>query len=641
MKKIWRRINNKYVTFFLITCLLILMEMFHSKLGLYYDDYGNASLSYGYDAMVSGLNWNMGDLWRWAKWIYTNFSGRILCGSILNILVKLGNGPRMFMAIQAVIVVGMFWAMYHIVIYFTKQKANIILLVLMVALFFQMPMDMYRWNLCWASASVLYIWPLFPMFLLFYLQHKSEQNREMNHAKRMCMNAVMVICVLITSFSHEQTGLSMVVYTSIYCVYQWMDAQKLSLKNLLLAVLSLISYAFLFFAPGNWSRMEGNTAFSEKSLLEKIIFNFDDILNLIFKREFLQAYLAITIILVILAYWKYKESGNNKKELLLDSIAMVFLLLILVFNWMRVHSLCVVLEFVYLVTVFVGILLYNFRKERNSLTILLLASAASAFCVLISPTLPLRCFTEWILVIHIVLMILIYDIWEKRGKFLNTKLKKVFYLLCILLSIRICANGTWKFANLYIGYSSNEENMIQNEKILKNYNGENTVYLFQLLNSSYASGMPYEEGFEFIEYWIKQYYDIPQNVQLTWVKNKRERMDLIDTEKKLIKEGEFYDDGWFGENGKIIIEDCKIDRMELVCTVPENTSSNQSIIIESNGSSDEIQLNQGENIIPLNLENNKDNIIKLYAPYATRMSEADERKISFLITYRLMCEEVN
>lgn len=227
------KLNNNKVILFCYIVLFVLLELFHSFIGIYFDDYGNASLSYGYDAGVSGMNWTLSDLGSWANWIYFNFSGRIMCGSLLNLLFKIGNGPRLFMALQAGILVLLFFVLYRIVMYYTKQNRNVFIVVILVALFFLMPSDMYRWNLCWASASVLYIWPLLPFFTAIYLQLKLDKE-DISKKKRMLYTLVAVVCILFSAFSHEQTGLSIAVYLVAYVI-----CERIYEKNLMCAILFL------------------------------------------------------------------------------------------------------------------------------------------------------------------------------------------------------------------------------------------------------------------------------------------------------------------------------------------------------------------------------------------------------------------
>ena len=67
-------LKNTWTIFAIFALLLFLLERFFWPVGLYFDDFGNASLSYGsdygFDVDVLGMNWGLADLLRWDKWIY-------------------------------------------------------------------------------------------------------------------------------------------------------------------------------------------------------------------------------------------------------------------------------------------------------------------------------------------------------------------------------------------------------------------------------------------------------------------------------------------------------------------------------------------------------------------------------------------
>lgn len=141
---------------------------------LYFDDFGNASLSYGsdygFDVDVLGMNWGLADLLRWDKWIYCFFSGRILCGSILNIFVKVGHGAHMFMAFQAVVIVLIFVMLYKIIMTMTEEKHNALIPLLIFAYFFGVP-SVCTAGIMLGTASVCIICRYYPFFLLYILCH--------------------------------------------------------------------------------------------------------------------------------------------------------------------------------------------------------------------------------------------------------------------------------------------------------------------------------------------------------------------------------------------------------------------------------------------------------------------------------------
>ena len=80
-----------YVAFIFVLFLIALVIQ-HSFVGLCFDDYGNGSLSYGYEvAGVDGTNFSLRDLCKWAKEIYFNWGGRLLYACLFLVLIFSAN----------------------------------------------------------------------------------------------------------------------------------------------------------------------------------------------------------------------------------------------------------------------------------------------------------------------------------------------------------------------------------------------------------------------------------------------------------------------------------------------------------------------------------------------------------------------
>lgn len=104
--------------------------------GMYYDDFGNASLSYGYDSsQIAGTNYSMKDLYMWAKYIYFNWGGRIIYALMLIPLLK-----------NEILTMGMYWA----------------------------------------SASVLYVWPV--LFFILLILHYGNLKKKINDSEKINAN---------------------------------------------------------------------------------------------------------------------------------------------------------------------------------------------------------------------------------------------------------------------------------------------------------------------------------------------------------------------------------------------------------------------------------------------------------------------
>lgn len=510
-------LKNTWTIFAIFALLLFLLERFFWPVGLYFDDFGNASLSYGsdygFDVDVLGMNWGLADLLRWDKWIYCFFSGRILCGSILNIFVKVGHGAHMFMAFQAVVIVLIFVMLYKIIMTMTKKSNNALIPLLIFALFFWVPSDMYRWNYCWASASVLYIWPLLPFFSIIYLLPKINISADNFREKKM-KYIMLAVMIAFTAFSHEQTGFSIVIYVVAYTIYRGVITKKLNKENIFFSVEAILVYAFLFFAPGNWNRLSGSTEFSKLSFFEKITHNFNPIIDELFVENFMYIYLLISLLLIIVSRRIYKND-HNKIVYCLSGSSFIMCVVTVLGNIKNNSGIFHFGAIVYLLSTFACLCYYNFIKNRMELSILLLASAGSAFCVLISPTLPIRCFTEWFIIIDMVLIIMVIDYFDTDsfGASCTQRIVRFFVMLILML---VVYKGVTTYFFYEKGYYKNEKILSENDSKLLKFSGEKAISLKKLEDDFFAPVMPYNDGFNFIEYWMKEYYGIPIETKIYW-----------------------------------------------------------------------------------------------------------------------------
>ena len=260
---------------------------------------------------------------------------------------------------------------------------------------------------------------------------------------------------------------------------------------------------------------------------------------------------------------------------------------------------------------------------------MLAASAASAFCVLIAPTLPLRCFTEWILVVSIILCELCVDMhcfgdYISLKLVVNGRMKDITIVGIGMLYIGLCIISAKRFGTYSLGYLSNRDALIKDDLILSEYDDETELFLSKLPNGVYAPSMPYDKDLEYIEYWMKQYYDIPNSVSLLWTLN-----DYV----KWKESGDFYSDNWFGEKGTIKISQCPASHVNLRCYVPDDMDCT-SISVSVNGRVAETkQLEHGMNEIQVNTNKNGDNNIVVLAKDVYKASNDDKRELSCVLTY--------
>ena len=72
------------------------------------------------------------------------------------------------------------------------------------------------------------------------------------------------------------------------------------------------------------------------------------------------------------------------------------------------------------------------------------------------------------------------------------------------------------FDNYYVNISNDESLRLASEQ-LKAGEAVEKVFLMKLPNTTFVPCMPYNQGYEYIDAWMKNYYEIPQNVTFEWV----------------------------------------------------------------------------------------------------------------------------
>ena len=101
---------------------------------------------------------------------------------------------------------------------------------------------------------------------------------------------------------------------------------------------------------------------------------------------------------------------------------------------------------------------------------------------------------------------------------------------------------------IYNGYKSNYEANEYNYRTLKESNiADGYIYLMKYDNNIYRGTISCDEGFEYIDYWVKEYFDLSYDITIKWLsKEMIEQHESGNIENVIVSfEKGFYDD----ENG--------------------------------------------------------------------------------------------
>ncbi len=497
-------------TWLVLLAGLVLLVLQHRLVGLYYDDFGNTSLSYGYMAEgVEGTNWTVSDLLGWVRWCYFNWGGRVLYAAMFLLpLTRFGALP--YMLCQVVVLLLIFWFSVRFVNLETDKQDNFKILLLFLILYGLLGQDVHRFGTYWASASVLYVWPMLPLFMSAFLYGKKEMLQKQGLKNEWKWNLLLLILVFFATFSQEQVGAFVVVYyVFMALIGHWKVWKEHWKTDVTVVGGSVVSYLVLFFAPGNFARLN-STEFAQLSLIEKFKYNYPQIVRGFFIYGLSWMNLVLTLLLLYASVRLYKESKKAIILVVLSVCSAIFSLYKLTGISLLPEITELFCETVVMLNLIVTVTIYMAMKKRISMIAMMYAGGASVVCLLVSPTVNIRSYLGYIFAAFIIIASLFAD-WSCD----MAQMKRQKYI-CVAIGLL----GLFSFRNYYNierGYSRNYENLMYNDKVLREYENEEMLILKKLPESYYAVQMPYDEGFGYIEYWMKEYYDIPENVKFIWV----------------------------------------------------------------------------------------------------------------------------
>jgi len=493
------------------TILFILIYFQNGVVSMYFDDFGNASLSYAYDTPnVIGTNYTFNQLIEWATNIYQGWGGRILY-AIFAIIPLLKTGIEPYMFVQTFVIIGICYFFYKIIEEYSGKKYKCIPILFFI-LYSLIDMFYLRHGIYWASASVLYIWPLLPLFAFIYAYmrfNRLYKTSKISKIKYIMYIPILVALIFLTCFSQEQIGVALIAFLICYILFDHIKDLKKYLKmDLICLITAIASYLLLFLAPGNWARMDTNVEFAKLSFFEKISLNFPGIIKNIFVDPMNIFMYILTIILFYLIIKIGIESKSKLKKWLVLSMIPILLILFAVAIFIDIEVLSIIFGVVWLCFMFVTSIIYFYDKKQLSFCAIEVGAVASIFCLLMSPVIGGRTSLPFIFFIFLIIIYFVIQI-------LNTKNGTIRIITMIIISV-LAYKGLNNYITIYEGYRDNKEINNLNFEILKNYNYESDkISLYKVKNSWYGSTKSYEEPS--MDYWIKEYFNIPQDITFEWV----------------------------------------------------------------------------------------------------------------------------
>lgn len=578
--------SNQISTFFMFVIMWGVLLLQHRMVGMYYDDFGNASLSYGYNSNVVGTNYSVKDLLDWATYIYMNWSGRIIYALMLIPLLK--TGAHIFMFIQTIIIILIMNAMY---VYSKKymEKSNGILLIIGFMLIYSLLQgDILTQGIYWASASVLYVWPMLPFMLTIWMYGIIEEKIKKNEKIKLRDCIGLIFSIPLVTLSQEQLGGALIVWFIFNMLFKYYKDEKRYWKADLYAIsYCIITFGIFFCAPGNWARLATNEEYANKSFLEKLIDSFPKVLNLLTNYS-LKYFNLILLLVGVIVLIQLKQFLKNRYLIIFGAGIIPFFITI-------VDQICNrsilsktyygITFFIFLIDMFVILMLYFTKKKHVEFMATMIAGVASVFCLILSPAFSLRSCIPYVFICMILFVIVINDFFTDQMSLFS---RKIIGLIIGILGLI----GIINVINIYKGYENNYYIDNYNFNILKEYDGsDDIIYLVKYPNNLYRGTMSCDVGYEYIDYWVKEYFAIPQSVMIKW-KSMSELLDYARMSKVDIDyDTGFYDDEggyrWAENNAKLIISNNSkhVKKVIFSSNIYTGYEENSKVLIKCNGES--------------------------------------------------------
>lgn len=490
-------ISVLFVLFFLFLCIQ------HQFVYLYFDDYGYASLTYGYTGNTAGMDYSILDVFGFIKWHYLEWGGRVLY-YLLGIL-SMRAGLWCVRLVQCLFILGISIYSWRLIETEGDGKGNFAKAFIIVFLYAAVGIGTFREGIFWFSAAMGYVWPLCALFAAVYYQRQYHMK-----GKPACL-ALSCVLFFAAAFSYEQVALMTAVYAILNYVFGRLREGKHVKGGFLIIASAILGSCVEILAPGNFVRAgeKTNEAFFELSFVEKLSENIPRILEINLgydNRISVLIFLASGLMCAWGILWKKKESLACR----LNFFAGLLLSAAVAASWRMGTTwyLCVLL-ILWIIWYTVNVTLALWEK-KTWMAALFYGGLCSQGMMLLSPTIPERAHIPFLFLMHMVTAYV-------AAEFFSHFLRKGRYLYLGALA----AAASLNIVSVTLGYYRNAEiNDINRYKLteksfrIKAGMEVPSIVLYRMRNDQYAAQMPYNE--QSIEYWMKNYYELPQAVHFIW-----------------------------------------------------------------------------------------------------------------------------
>jgi hypothetical protein len=493
--------NRQILIIFGVFTIYLLIQ--HAFVFMYFDDFGNASLTYINDKTYRTHSCNLYNIIYYMWESYKIWGGRILFHFFYVVLLQLGLFWIRLFQVAMILIISV--STYCLVVKNTAHN-KIYTALLVCFLYGIINIEFARHGLYWFAASSIYVWPIAIFLLAVIFLTKNNQN-------------YFFICLLffIAGFSQEQIGASVVFFMIFYITYKYYTENKsFEVKNILALSASTIGYIILYLSPGSRNRMtiDAYQIFYEKNFIDRTLFNIYAIINTNISL-FNIIWISILFITAVIAIYiliksnPSKFSALNKTHIFVGIFIFILLNLQLLFHF----SINLHLKVLFIMFIIVSLTSYLIYKKKYVLMGLFYSGIVSQTVMIMSPALPGR----FVLINIFLSFAIIADVFSEFISLNSPKVVKLAIVSFVIVLSLINATS------ILYGYYMNSFPQRVNHEILERASQIeesgvklNEITLLKQIDGLFGSVMPYEKIF--IHYWIKDYYGLSIDINnFNWV----------------------------------------------------------------------------------------------------------------------------
>ena len=498
--------NNPTKRKMIIAVIFLFMFIFlaaqFSSVMIYFDDYGYYSLSYGVEDYTDSNDYSIGELISYLKGHYIHSNGRLLGFFIWLSLYAIG-GLKLVQLSAAAFTTAVLVLLWKICV---QEKRSVLSALLICAFYGLFSINFMNHGTYWFAAFFHYVAPLTALlgFLLLYFKWRGEKKQPV---KQLCL------CVLIvfSAFSQEQLGAVTAFLMLLLIVYE-LYRKSFKAVNIVYFMIAVACALFMMYSPGILDRASGNSA----GLLINVVSSTYKVI-----RTFYAADSAAFVILLHLALLSVstvlQKRDSHPLFKLMDLVAQLLSVATIAIYCIpalrnifagltleRYYVLCV-LGIPVIALMALQFIRYYFVTEQHRMLILFCTAVGSVGCLCVLPEVHSRLFVPaWLLLFPVLL-----DGIFISAELLKTRSVKAETIWLTVVSVIIIIASVTNASTIYRGYAANAAiHEYNHEQMLNAAQDTDTdaVFLKTLPEPVYTCVMPYDDGVQYMKYWIDHYY---------------------------------------------------------------------------------------------------------------------------------------